>query len=374
MSIISICSIKAIELLDSSESDFTDEEDESILILLNKNHETPQRSIPRFKNYMDVVHSFTNDEFKTHFRLKRSTFAFLLELLQPELCKRDRYGRHPISPEKQLLLANWFISTPNSYRCVSDRFGVGISTAWRSVQKVVNALYKKVATFIHWPTVEEAEHSIETIKRNHDFPGVIGAIDGTHIKIIAPQNNSDSYINRKRFYSIQLQVVCNEQLQFIHCYTGQVGSVHDMRVFRLSNFEKMCTDNNFPHDSHILGDAAYRLTKYIMVPFKDNGYLSERQIRFNTRLSSTRMMVERSIGLLKGRFRSLLDTLPMYRSDLIPKYIIACCILHNICLLQNDTIDIPVIVNEQNRAQTEPFEDTQGEGVDKRNAIMYFLS
>jgi len=153
-----------------------------------------------------------------------------------------------------------------------------------------------------------------------------------------------------------------------------VGSVHDMRTFRLSNFEKMCTDNYFPHDCHILGDAAYRLTKYIMVPFKDNGHLSERQIIFNKRLSSARMMVERSIGLLKGRFRSILDTLPMYRTDLIPKYIIACCILHNICLLKNDVIDIPIIVNEHNPAQIETLDDTQREGIEKRNAIMYFLS
>ncbi|XP_012543265.1 putative nuclease HARBI1 [Monomorium pharaonis] len=201
--------------------------------------------------------------------MKQRTFNFLLQLLWGDLCKQDRYGRHPKSPEEQLLIAIWFMSTPNSYRCVSDRFDFGTATAWRSVQKVVNALYKKVATFIRWPTLEESARSMESIKRKYGFPNVIGAIDGTHIKIISPRDNSDSYINRKGFHSIQLQIICNEQLQFIHCYTGQAGSVHDMRVFRLSGFETMCTDNNFPHDSHILGDAAYRLTKYIMVPFKD---------------------------------------------------------------------------------------------------------
>lgn len=171
-----------------------------------------------------------------------------------------------------------------------------------------------------------------------------------------------------------LQVICNERLQFLHCYTGQVGSVHDMRVYRLSEFETMCNDDNFPRDSHILGDAAYRLTKYIMVPFKDNGHLTENQIKFNTCLSSARMMIERAIGLLKGHFRSILDTLPMYRIDLVPKYIITYCILHNICLLQNDMIDIPVIVNEQNCAQPQPLDDPQGESINKRNAIMYYLS
>lgn len=150
--------------------------------------------------------------------------------------------------------------------------------------------------------------------------------------------------------------------------------MHDMRVFRLSNVESMFTDENFPNDSHILGDAAYRLHKYVMVPFKDNGHLTDRQINFNKRLSASRMIVERSLALLKGRFRSTLDILPMRRVDLIPKYIIACCILHNICLLKNDLIDIPIVINEPYIAQAQlENNNEQEEGMDKRNAIMYLL-
>lgn len=77
-------------------------------------------------------------------------------------------------------------------------------------------------------------------------------------------------------------------------------------------------------------------------------------------VSQARMMIERAIGLLKGRFRSLLDKLPMTRTDLIPKYIIACCILHNICLMKNDHMGIPIIVQEnefeENTAQNRMVE------------------
>lgn len=159
-------------------------------------------------------------------------------------------------------------------------------------------------------------------------------------------------------------------------YVGQVGSVHDMRVFRLSGFENMCTDDNFPENSHILGDAAYSIQKYIMVPFKDNGHLTQAQITYNTHLSQSRMMVERTISLLKGRFRSLLDNLPMRRTDLIPKYVCACCILHNICLIRNDHIDIPIIVDINERTQhgiENISEMLREEGTEKRNAIVYHL-
>lgn len=54
------------------------------------------------------------------------------------------------------------------------------------------------------------------------------------------------------------------------------------------------------------------------------------------------MAIERSFGLLKGRFRSYLTTLAMERVDLITKFIIACCVLHNVCLLKNDDFAITV--------------------------------
>lgn len=38
------------------------------------------------------------------------------------------------------------------------------------------------------------------------FPGVVRAIDGTHIPIIAPAENEHLSVNRKGFHSINVQV------------------------------------------------------------------------------------------------------------------------------------------------------------------------
>ncbi|KAM0736428.1 putative nuclease HARBI1 [Formica fusca] len=148
-----------------------------------------------------------------------------------------------------------------------------------------------------------------------------------------------------------------------------------MRVFRLSRFQNMCTQINFPENSHLLGDSAYVIQKYIMVPFRDNGHLSETEINYNKIHSSARMIVERSLGLLKGRFRNILDNLPMTRADLIPKYIVACCIMHNICLLHDDMIDIPIIVNVPQCQSNHDDIDIQSkeEGIQKRNCIAQAL-
>ncbi|XP_066585450.1 putative nuclease HARBI1 [Prorops nasuta] len=335
----------------------------------------------KMKNYFEtIVCNYSDADFKSHFRITRNTFHFLIELLHPYLeRKSERYGRHSLLPEKQLLLSLWLMATPNSFRCVGDRFGISKSTAWRSLRRVINALYSFLHTFIKWPLVEEAKTTMRKIKQNYRFPNVIGAIDGTHIKIAAPRERAEAYIDRKGNHSLQLQAVCDENLKFLHVYCGEAGSVHDMRVFRLSNIIDMLNDTNFPCNSHILGDAAYEIQKYVMVPFKDNGHLSQDQIKFNTILSSSRMIIERAFGLLKGRFRSILDKLPMTKTNQIPRYIITCCILHNICILRNDMLDnIPILVKQRsdNRVNfnTSNINTLKAEGICKRNAIMYLLN
>lgn len=54
------------------------------------------------------------------------------------------------------------------------------------------------------------------------------------------------------------------------------------------------------------------------------------------------MAVERAIGSLKMRFRILLDCLPLIDTKKVPEFILACCVLHSICLLQNDEMPIGV--------------------------------
>ena len=43
---------------------------------------------------------------------------------------------------------------------------------------------------------------------------VIGAIDGTHIPIIAPRDRPSDYFNRKQRYSLNVQAVSDSYLRF----------------------------------------------------------------------------------------------------------------------------------------------------------------
>ncbi|XP_018366906.1 PREDICTED: putative nuclease HARBI1, partial [Trachymyrmex cornetzi] len=246
-----------------------------------------------------------------------------------------------ITPEKQLLITLWRMATPDSYRSIHTRFGIGKATCIRTVRRVTVALCRIASRFIQWPTGRRLEEIKQSFSDVNGFPGIIGAIDGTFINIPAPKENPEAYVNRKGHHSIQAQVVCDHKRLFTHVYVGNVGSVHDARVFRLSALQDYVSNpTKFPDDSHLIGDAAYPLLKQLMVPYTDNGHLTQRQKNYNFCLSSSRMYVERTIGLLKERWRSLLHHLAMGLIEYIPYHVLACCVLHNVCLIQNDDFEI----------------------------------
>jgi len=48
---------------------------------------------------------------------------------------------------------------------------------------------------------------MESFLTEGGFPGVVGAIDRSLIQIRAPEENPESYICRKKYHALQLQVL-----------------------------------------------------------------------------------------------------------------------------------------------------------------------
>lgn len=66
------------------------------------------------------------------------------------------------------------------------------------------------------------------------FPHCIGAVDGTHIPIIAPLKAFDAYINGTFFHSMLLQGTTDHRGRFIDVEVGWGGRNHDTQVFNNS--------------------------------------------------------------------------------------------------------------------------------------------
>jgi hypothetical protein len=45
-----------------------------------------------------------------------------------------------------------------------------------------------------------------------NFPNIVGAIDGTHVRIKSPSTDEYLYVNRKNYHSINVQGVCDRQI------------------------------------------------------------------------------------------------------------------------------------------------------------------
>ncbi|KAJ4940577.1 hypothetical protein JOQ06_026874 [Pogonophryne albipinna] len=80
------------------------------------------------------------------------------------------------------------------------------------------------------------------------------------------------------------------------------GSTHDAFIWRNSSVGRRL-EAGAVRDGWLLGDSGYPLKRWLLNPFHNPQNAEERQ--YNVRHSQARAVVERTIGLLKGRWRCL---------------------------------------------------------------------
>jgi hypothetical protein len=277
-----------------------------------------------------------------------------------------------MSSAKQFLVALNMLANQEVYRILAEKYDISKSTAWMFVRKVCTLLVDLSPNYIRWPTGHKIQETIERFKKRQGFPGVLGAIDGSHIPVTPTLKQQTAYCNRNRYHSIILQAVCDADYMFTDVFTGYPGSVHDARVFSNSPLCKRINENPnqvLPDNSHILGDSAYKCTNYLLTPYRDNGHLTRKQKTYNYKQSSTRVFIEQCFGLLKGRFR-ILKHVNLYDTEFIPKIILACCVLHNICMEKKDHIEIiDEAYQDVNNDTNEHYTEKSNRGVMKRDHI-----
>lgn len=167
----------------------------------------------------------------------------------------------------------------------------------------------------------------------------MGCIDGSSIPIRTPAHKIKStYVNRHDIPCITLQGICDYKKRFIDIFVGIPGKVHDARVFKMSDISNLLPDICNVNKYHILGDGAYPIRPWLLIPYKDYGNLTHKQKRYNKKFSATRVLIENTFGILKGRFRQLIR-LDMLSVSTLTKFIIVCCILHNFCIDYEDFLE-----------------------------------
>lgn len=288
-----------------------------------------------------TVPTLSDARFIKKYRLSRKSFDELCDKIRPFIVKKDTIFRKAISVEKRVAISLHMLKSTSDAGTVADLYGVGAST----VPYILKEFCRAVTENMYKDTIklpknrQECENMKKGYLESWNFPGVFGAIDGSHIPILAPRDDPEDYYNYKGFYSLILLALCDYKYMFTYADIGSSGRNADGGVFGNSSlFQKGESNSLFDDDldMHIIGDSAFPIKNWLMKPFPETAGMTDAQKLFNYRLSRARMTIECAFGRLKGRWRILLKRCDFGTEDMT--YIIAtCCVLHNLCEMNEDT-------------------------------------
>lgn len=204
----------------------------STLLIKKKRH----RKARITNNAEAILPMYRMVDFRDRFWMNRHNFESLVIKLAPYFERCDRDGCMMIYVEKQLLVYVKYVSTQITLQTIADIFGVCESTVFNLVKRISSVICSELMPLhIKWPTGHRVQRTINEFQQLKGFPGVLGAVDGSHIPIRSPTEHQENYINRKGFHSIILQAVCDAKMHFLDVYCGWPGSVHYARVLKNSS-------------------------------------------------------------------------------------------------------------------------------------------
>ena len=206
---------------------------------------------PSNQAWFDMVDTeFDEQQWYENFRVTIDTFQFILNGIELEITRRNTPMPQAISARRGLAIVLYYLSSTAEYLTIANLFGVSISFVCSCIKEVSTVIVQKMKTkFIIIPKGEEVNEIMRIYKDKWQFPMCAGAIDGTHIPIIAPVVDHADYVNRKGCHSIVMQAVVYSKYLFRDVVVGWPGSVHDARIFsNLGLYKKGNEDNLFSSD------------------------------------------------------------------------------------------------------------------------------
>ncbi|XP_052871371.1 uncharacterized protein LOC128276954, partial [Anopheles cruzii] len=152
-------------------------------------------------------------------------------------------------------------------------------------------------------------------QRKLHFPHCLGALDGKHVKILAPIHSGSEYYNYKKCFSIVMMVIADAHFNIIYANVGAQGRISDGGVFRqtalhhniAANTAGLPEDESLPGQSIatpyvLVADKAFALSKHLLKPYPGHP-TDQSESTYNYRLCRARIVIENVFGILASKFR-----------------------------------------------------------------------
>ncbi len=275
---------------------------------------------------LDPLWFYNDTEIYQRLRFIKDDFQYICDLLRADL-QRMTQRSYALTPEQQLTLALRFYATGTFQICVGDTLFACKATVCKAVSDVTTLLCQKLNEFVYFPDdPEEIQQIKEGFYDLAGFPGAVGAIDGTHVRIQSPGgDDAVSFFNRKGYSSINVQAIVDSEGRLLNVVADWPGSAHDSRILTTSQIGRDFAEGR--KRGILLGDSGYACTSWLLTPFLAPKTDAER--RYNSSQIRARNIVERTFGVWKRRFHCLHGEMRMKPAK-VCQVIAACAVLHNI--------------------------------------------
>ena len=274
-------------------------------------------------------------------------FFELVEILRPMISPdMNSPNYRSLSTEKKIAVVLYYFKGMGSLWMTANTFGIHQCTVSKIIMEVSNAINPIMGPqFLHLPkSVNDMQETVSEFEQEFGIIQAFGCIDGTHVEIKRPIENSQDYFCYKQYFSLNIQAICNTKGKFIDIDCRRPGSVHDAKVFSNSTIMRKFREGSLAgtlHDvlpgygdvpNYLIADPAYPMTLFCMKEY--HSCSNNQQVIFNNMLRRARNTIECAVGRLKAQWGLLRKTIDM-QIETVPKHIYSCFVLHTFCEQNN---------------------------------------
>ncbi|XP_031334657.1 uncharacterized protein LOC116164601 [Photinus pyralis] len=313
------------------------------LVVLNK----------RKKEKTTVVQGVEPEDYRNFLRMDGESFDYLLELVRPDIEKKDTNMREAIPASQRLSITLRYLASGADLEDLKFTCAIAPQTLESIIMETCSAITKALKKNIQVPKSQDGwERVSQEFEEQWNFPNCLGSADGKHVAIQKPPNSGSYYYNYKGYFSIVLMAVVDANYKFLMVDVGANGRVSDGGVMKNTLFWRKLSENqlNLPDPRQLpgtskkcpyvfLGDEAFQLHPNFMKPYNRAALTNDKTI-YNYRLSRARRVVENAFGILTKRFKIFQKPIK-FEPLKVRKIVMTYCHLHNYLCSKNRANYLP---------------------------------
>ncbi|XP_067888770.1 putative nuclease HARBI1 [Heterodontus francisci] len=143
------------------------------------------------------------------------------------------FGGHPMPVTLKITVVLSFYTSGSFQGSTGDMYGDLQAAAHYCIKEVTNVLFQRVGDYVRYRTDPDSQ-----AERAVRF-GAIAGFFRRHVTIKSPTDQPATFINRKGFHSINIQLVCDYRKCFLQVCAHFSGSSHDTYIFQLSQVPQL---------------------------------------------------------------------------------------------------------------------------------------